>query len=114
MENYHRDNGLNAMAYMSVAKGYFMRRMALENLPASVRDVYDTPENDAIFQMLQDRSIDPLQASLVYLMRQPFPSVPIASFDNDRQLEEAMRCCDVDMPQETLDALGANQKVRCV
>ena len=51
-----------------------------------------------------------MQASLVYLMRQPFPSVPIASFDNDRQLEEAMRCCDVDMPQETLDALAQIKK----
>lgn len=114
---YHQQTGLNAMAYMSIAKGYFMRRFAGEDLPASVRNVYDTPENEHIFQQMSeykdDPNVTPLNLSLSYLMFHSFPSIPIASFDNQQQLEDAMRCCEHPVDEQVLRKFSALKEFVC-
>ena len=112
--DYHKQTDLSAMAYMSVAKGYFMRKLAGEQMPASVTDVYDSPENDEIFEVIKhqarDMGISPLMASLGYLMAQPFPAVPIASFDDDQQLDDAMRCCNEKLPEVLCETFAKIKK----
>ena len=54
--------------------------------------------------------VTPLMASLGYLIAQPFPSVPIASFDDDEQLVDAMRCCEEKMPVALMDAFTQIKK----
>lgn len=114
---YHAETGLNVMAYMSVAKGYFMRRSAGEDLPASVRDVYDNPGNEKIFKHMteykNDPLVTPLNLSLSYLMFHPFPSVPIASFDDKKQLEDAMWCCAHPIDISILKTFGAMKDFVC-
>ncbi|WP_101911264.1 aldo/keto reductase [Marasmitruncus massiliensis] len=112
---YHAENNLNAMAYMSIAKGYFTRKAAGEQLPASVTDVYDSESNFHIFEELihlakeTDYSINDL--SLLYIIaNQAFPAVPIASFDNDNQLKQAMDCCNKPVPVELCKLLGSYKK----
>lgn len=107
---YQAQTGLNAMAYMSVAKGYFTRRAAGEALPQSVTDVYNGETNDRIFRLLQDAcaggGCSMMDYALRYLMEgHPFPSVPIASFDNDEQLRTGMESIEAPVDPEVMKAL---------
>ncbi len=104
---YQLETGLNAMAYSSVAKGYFMHRMAGDDYRPSRHALYDTPENDLILEAMREQGLTPLQATLQYLTRQPFPSVPIASFSSDWQLEDAVRACEAAPNDAALQHLGA-------
>lgn len=106
----HIRTGMGAMAYMSIAKGYFMRRAAGENLPESVRAVYDTAENERIYNIMIENNADPLTASLTYLTNHPFASVAIASFDSDQQLEDAMGCYETKYDAKLMDALAKEKK----
>ena len=106
---YHVESNMNAMAYMSVAKGYFARLSKGEKLPWSIEKVYGNESNRKIFELLEEVCGDTLTVtdiSLRYLMEHPFASVPIASFDNDEQLEESLRACDKDIPKELLDSFS--------
>lgn len=105
--DYHAETGLNAMAYMSVAKGYFARRHHGEVLPASVTDVYQNSANDQIYQLLSKAcEASPCTITdytLRYFMEgHPFPAVPIASFDNSQQLRESMHSIDAPVDPEVL------------
>ncbi|NLO85367.1 MAG: aldo/keto reductase [Clostridiales bacterium] len=106
----HTRTGMGAMAYMSIAKGYFMRRAAGENLPQSVRAVYDTAENERIYHTMTINNADPLTASLTYLTNHPFASVAIASFDSDQQLEDAMGCYENKYDAKLMDALAKEKR----
>jgi len=106
---YHSENNLNAMAYMSVAKGYFARLAQGEILPWSVEKVYGNEANKKIFARLKEITgthYSITDITLKYLMVHPFVSVPIASFDNDAQLEESLKCCDLDISKEMLDSVS--------
>ncbi len=106
---YHSENNLNAMAYMSVAKGYFARLALGEDLPWSVEKVYGNEADKKIYARLKEVTGDRYtitDISLKYLMVHPFASVPIASFDNDAQLEESLRCCDLNIPEELLKSVS--------
>lgn len=114
---YHAGTGINAMAYMSVAKGYFMRQAAGEKMPASVTDVYENPGTQRMSQLMKeyadDSLVTPINLSLSYLMFHPFPSVPIASFDNEAQLRDAMRCCEQPVDLDTLRKFGELKDFVC-
>jgi aryl-alcohol dehydrogenase-like predicted oxidoreductase len=104
------------MAYMSVAKGYFTRRAAGEALPKSVTDVYDGEANDQIFSLLKkacgDGECSMMDYALRYLMEgHPFPSVPIASFDNDEQLAAGMGSVEAPVDPQVMEALRRVKKL---
>ena len=114
--SYQGRAGLNAMAYMSVATGYFTRRAAGEALPKSVTDVYDGEANDQIFSLLKkacgDGECSMMDYALRYLMEgHPFPSVPIASFDNDEQLAAGMGSVEAPVDPQVMEALRRVKKL---
>ncbi len=112
---YHADTGMNVMAYMSIAKGYFARRAAGERLPASVTDVYESPSNEAIYQLAQTVAAEGkysyMDLSYMYIMGEKlFPSVPIASFDNMDHLNECARCMEKPIPEDIIEKFAQLKK----
>jgi aryl-alcohol dehydrogenase-like predicted oxidoreductase len=106
---------MNAMAYMSIAKGYFARRAAGENLPAGVTDVYVNPSNDEIYELA--RVIDAegkysyMDLSYMYIMAEKlFPAVPIASFDNMDHLTDCINCMEKSIPEEIIEKFARIKK----
>ena len=114
---YHEATGMNAMAYMSIAKGYFMRLAEGEALPSQVTDVYSTAANKKIGDLMQeyagDPVVTPLNLSLSYLMFHQFPSVPIASFDDEKQLVDAMNCGERPVDVSILKQFSALKEFVC-
>ena len=88
---YHRRSRMAAMAYMSIANGYFAH-LAHGDLKASVRLKYDQPINSLIYKRLCELSmahdLSMTQLSLLYFAAAPFPSVALASFSSFAQLKE--------------------------
>ena len=112
---YHADSGMNAMAYMSIAKGYFARRAAGEQLPAGVTDVYENPSNDAIYRLAQavvaEGRYSYMDLSYMYLMAEKrFPCVPIASFDNMDHLNECVACMEKPIPEDIVEKFAQLKK----
>ena len=108
---YHEETGLNVMAYMSVAKGYFARRLNGETLPQSVKDVYDNEANEKIYAILKDVCAKSPEAVTDYTFRylmdeHPFPSVPVASFDNFQQLKDGMSSVEANIDVGVLKKLA--------
>lgn len=104
---YHAESGLNVMAYMSIAKGYFARRAAGEKLPASVTEVYDSSSNDAIFDLAKsvaaEGAYNYMDLSYMYIMAEKsFPAVPIASFDNMGHLQDCLDCLKKPTPDDVI------------
>lgn len=110
--DYHARTGMNAMAYMSIAKGYFARRYNGEDLPESVTSVYGSTTNDNIYEMIAGLAAQSgytcMDLSFMYIMaEEAFPSVPIASFDNPAQMEEGLASWDKPMPRDLIRELAA-------
>lgn len=105
---YHAETGMNVMAYMSVAKGYFARRAAGEKLPASVTDVYGSKSSDAIYELAKSvvaqGTYNYMDLAYMYIMaEQCFPAVPIASFDNMDHLQDSLNCLNKPIPRDVID-----------
>lgn len=107
---YHTETGMNVMAYMSIAKGYFARRAAGETLPASVTDVYASKSSDAIYeyakQVVSQGKYDFMDLAYMYIIsEQNFPSVPIASFDHMDHLRSGIECLNKPIPRDVMQKL---------
>ena len=112
---YQHETGLNAMAYMSIAKAYFTRKFSGADLPGEVASVYDNPSNKRIYEKALDLVMSGeysfIDLSLMYLMNESdFPTVPIASFDNPNQLEIGLQSWNKSKPERLLKELGAMKK----
>ncbi len=112
---YHAETGMNVMAYMSIAKGYFARRAAGENLPASVTDVYASPSSDAIYKLaksvVEQGKYTYMDLSYMYIMAEKlFPSVPIASFDNMDHLNQCLDCLEKSIPEDVIEKFAQLKK----
>lgn len=108
--DYQGATGMNAMAYMSIAKGYFARRYMGEALPASVTSVYGNESNDKIYEIaravVEGGGYTFMDLSFMCLMAEKrFPTIPIASFDTPEQLELGLSCWDKPMPMELIASL---------
>ncbi len=106
---YHKESNLGAMAYTSIAKGYFSRRAGGQAIDPSMNGIYGNPSNDAIFEYLmrnmpEDYTI--FELCLLYFRVQPFSAIPIASFSNDRQMEEALGSLKKECPAELLETVS--------
>jgi aryl-alcohol dehydrogenase-like predicted oxidoreductase len=95
---YHKEIGLNAMAFTSIAHGYFSRLEKNAELPLGVATVYDCPENRHMYETLsclsRSTGMSVTDLSYVYFDAQPFPAIPIASFSSDAQLLDALHHCE--------------------
>jgi len=116
-ENYKycTETGLNVMAYMSIARGYFARLAVGEPLPSSVSDIYSNPSNDKIYKFMksvvEDGRYSYIDLSFMYIMAEKnFPSVPIASFSNMEQLNECINCTKKSIPFDTIFQLSQLKK----
>lgn len=106
--SYMAKEQMNAMAFMSIAKGYFTRRRNGENLPSSVTDVYQNVVNDLIYDIgcaVEDKKeYSLMDLSLMFVMSdKDIPTTPIASFDTPEQLETGISCWNKSIPQELMD-----------
>lgn len=115
MYKYHVKTGMNVMAYMSIAKAYFARKFAGENLPSDVTNVYANPTNEQIYSCCLDtvktEAYSFMDLSFMYIMGQSeFTAVPIASFDNEQQLDTGIATCKKQIPGDLIRQLGEIKK----
>jgi len=112
---FHAESGMNVMAYMSIAKGYFVRRADGEKLPAGVTDVYANPSNDAIYELAKavvaEGKYTYMDLSYMYIMEEKlFSAVPIASFDNMGHLAECVNSLEKSIPEDIIEKLAQLKK----
>lgn len=106
---YHKRTGKNAMAYTSIAKGYFSKKADGIPVPKKLSAVYDNESNENIYRELVNisrelnRSIS--EVALAYMMHQEFTTVPIVSFSNQQQLKEGIRSCDLVLDNDIVERL---------
>ena len=116
--DYHAEEKLAAMAYMSAAKGYFSKRIGGCELSQSVKNIYDLPANDEIYKILRDAvsegsgSCTAMDYALRFLMEgHPFASAAIASFSSPEQLREGMHALKAPVDPEVMERLRACRKL---
>lgn len=110
--DYHHERNLCAMAYMSIAKGYFTRRHQGESLPESVTSVYENESNDRIYEaalrFVNDGEYTFMDLAFMYIIYESlFTAIPIASFDTPGQLVDGLSCLDKEPPIDMLYKLCA-------
>ena len=90
---FHRQTGMAAMPYMSIAGGYFAH-LAKGDLREEARLRYDLPINADNYKKLSALSaecgVTPGDLSLLYFASSPFPAVALASFSRTEQLEQCL------------------------
>ncbi|MGF7144662.1 aryl-alcohol dehydrogenase-like predicted oxidoreductase [Anaerotaenia torta] len=106
---YHKESNLSAMAYTSIANGYFSRKAGGKEITSSLDGTYGNASNEAILEYLMTNMPEGytmLELCLFYFHVQPFPAIPIASFSNDRQMEEALGSIKKECPTELLETVS--------
>ena len=101
--DYHKEKQLSAMAYMSVAKGYFSKLLKGDTIPENVAAIYENEANYKIaeeLKALKSCGITPVQACISYFNEQPFTAMPLASFRSIEQMKETVAGCDVTLSME--------------
>lgn len=108
---WHAENHLSAMAYRSVAKGYFEKRRNGTPMRGDLITTYKDPLNDEIYSALlslhNETGISMTALSLLYFISQPFPAVAIASFTNDTQLSEGLSVLKMDVSEPVISQIHA-------
>lgn len=111
---YHKQTGKYVMAYMSAAKGYFSKILHGTPVRESDRKLYDTPSNRLLIEEFPDikktLGVASTPIMLVYIMRQPFTSFPIASFSSLHQLQEGIEAMNLEIPDEIFDMLSKSRR----
>ena len=108
---WHADTNLSAMAYRAVAKGYFEKRKNGAPMRGDLVTTYKTDVNDRIYEALtelhKESGLSMTTLSLLYFLSQPFPSVAIASFTNNAQLEEGLSILTENISSDILSRIHA-------
>jgi aryl-alcohol dehydrogenase-like predicted oxidoreductase len=105
---YHRASGLPAMAYTSLAHGFFakLEHATLDALPDSLRSVYGTASNLARLARLKtlanELRLSLSAVSLAYITSHPFPAYAITSCSTLEQLANNVLAGDVMLPAAAL------------
>ncbi|WP_051685571.1 aldo/keto reductase [Clostridium sp. KNHs205] len=105
---FHGENGLSAMAYMSMAKGYFTKRILDKSLSKEQELMYTNDINDRRFKLLKEAGASALEVTaytLRFILAAPFSAVPIASFSSLSQLEDAVEGLELKISEELLKEL---------
>ena len=102
---FHRETGMAAMAYMSIAGGYFAH-LEKGDLREAAREKYDVPVNATLYERLRSLSaeygVSLADLSLLYFATAPFPAVALASFSRPGQLEQCLALM-VERPDVSFD-----------
>ncbi len=108
---WHTETQMSAMAYRSVAKGYFEKRKIGASMRGDLVTTYKDPMNDGIYSALLklhgETGISMTALSLLYFVKQPFPSVAIASFTNNAQLNEGLSILTTDVKPDICSYLSS-------
>lgn len=108
---YQKETGLNAMAYMSLAKAFFTRKAAGAELSALVSDVYENRTNTLIFErarkIVASGACSFIDLSLLYLMGiVDMPVIPVAAFRTMSQFRDGMQVLGRQIPAEQIRGLS--------
>lgn len=104
LEALHKELNLAAVPFSSTASGYLSKLAAGKPISEGALLTYGRPENDVLAQrakiLAQEKGITVAQLVLIYFYHQPFPVIPITSFSNDSQMDEAMAAADLSLTDE--------------
>lgn len=107
MYEYHFTSGMNLLAYTAQARGYFAKRANNCTLTESSNAVYNLPQNDEKLRFLQNLSeetqLSITELCLLFFSRQPFVSIPVASFKSVEQLKSAL-CAYTSQAEEQISS----------
>ena len=107
----HRETGMLCMPFSAQAKGYFAKLLGggAETLSAKAKDRFHFPENivaaERLAMLCQEYACAPAAMSLAWLTNQPFPTVPIISARDEKQLLESLAAGDILLSDEQVCAL---------
>jgi aryl-alcohol dehydrogenase-like predicted oxidoreductase len=110
--DWHKTCGMSVTAYSSTAGGWFAKLFRGNPVSDQLKAQYENEINRAIFGIISEAaselSLSITAISLGYIMMgHPFSSVPLTSFNNDRQFEEGMHACEVKLPPSLIRRLNA-------
>lgn len=78
--------------------------------------MYSSDSNDKILDKLKQLCSNTKHSitdfCFQYVMMQDFPSIPIASFSNDIQLEACMKCVDLKLDKELIDSVSRYKELQ--
>lgn len=106
---FHKSSGMSAMAYTSLAKGYFSKRA--EGKPLTTPEVYDLETNDRLFEYLKTvvSQGEYNYTDLAFLYQtgiKDFTCIPISSFRTEQQLNEGLAAMDKELPAEIIENIN--------
>jgi aryl-alcohol dehydrogenase-like predicted oxidoreductase len=107
---YHRQSGMNFMAYMAVARGYFSKKEANIPLPVETKELYELPQNEKMLEVM--RTMRPYSVNdfnYQYILQRPYTSIPVTAFTTLEQMRETIECCSKDMPSELVERVSAHK-----
>lgn len=106
---YQKQTKMNTMAYTSLAKGYFSKKIAGKAIREPNASLYKNKANDGLEVYLRrlerEEGISPMAASMAYLMEQDVVTVPIISFSSMGQLEEAIQASGTTLGKARMETL---------
>ncbi|MDD2213620.1 MAG: aldo/keto reductase [Oscillospiraceae bacterium] len=106
---YQQAQQLPAMAYSSLAHGYWAKRQQHLPIKANFQRLYHTEVNEQLAELMTHELPDGysvLDISLLYFSQRPFPVVPIAAFRSEAQLNEALAAMDKPYPEDFMQKLS--------
>ena len=101
---YHQETGMSMMAYMSIANGYLMKQVRGTEVGQFQKMIYDNEANQAMIEWLKaniheketEYTIEDICFHYIYSL--PFSAIALAAFSNEKQMEAALRSCEVEVP----------------
>ncbi len=105
MRAWHEETQLTFMAYMALARGYFVKRLNDQPISEESQANYTAPSNEKIVAKLKELTggeYSVLDFCYQYLVQQKFPCIPTAGFSGIAQMKEAVESIDKDMPADLL------------
>lgn len=98
----------NVMAYMALAKGYLVKKVQGEEVVSGTSAAYETEANRRLVSCLkalaqEGYAVD--EVCLAYLMHQKLLTIPVISFSKEKQLQAALRSCDLLLSEEIMEQL---------
>ena len=109
--DYHSRTRLNAMAYTSIAHGFFSRLEQNKPLRPFMLTRYQGERNDRIFEGLLRLSkaygYSVMELCFFYFQAHPFAAVALASCSAMEQMDDMIRALRADPPEELLQAILA-------
>lgn len=107
----HRDTGMLCMPFSAQAKGYFAKLLGggEEMLSPKAKARFHFPENIEIAirldMLCREYGCAPAAMGLAWLTNQPFPTIPIISARDEKQLLESLAAGDIVLDQKQVDKL---------